>query len=149
MWYSQFNFQIADGLQGVIDINLFSWLIWYIYVYQERTMIYIYSDELCDRKIYVPRLLLLCVPGNKRQVQRCFTWWFICNKNLCVTFVNLLENQQTPLYWTLYILHMYRRPNQYAVKEFMIYWKVQYRKNSYGFNAGCNSSIREQGVELN
>ena len=87
-----------------------------IYICISGTHNDIYSDELCDRKIYVPRLLLLCVPGKKRQVQRCFTWWFICNKNLCVTFVNLLENQQTPLYWTLYILHIYKRPNQYAVK---------------------------------
>ena len=39
------------------------------------------------------------------------------NNNWCVTFVNLLENQQTPLYFTLYRGYYYRLRNQFTLKE--------------------------------
>ena len=78
--------------------------------------------------------------------------YFRKNNNWCVSFVNLLENEQTPVYFTLYRGYYYRLRNQFTLKEqetMYRYWKVQYNKNNFGLTPGVEPDVSEQGVGSN
>ena len=67
------------------------------------------------------------------------TWLFISEKTWCVTFVILLDNQQTPLYCTLYRGYYYRLPNQFTIKELKTLYilKSSIQQKQFRFNTGC------------
>ena len=68
------------------------------------------------------------------------TWLFLSEqKPRCVTFVNLLDNQQRPLYCTLYRGYYYRLPNQFTIKELKTLYilKSSIQQKQFQFNTGC------------
>ena len=115
------------------------------YIYQERTIIYIYiynySNELCNRKMHGVCLLLFWVLNVKYNDVKYRIVYFRENNNWCVTFVNLLENQQTPLYLTLYSGYCYRLRNQFTLKElktiYIYILKSSIQQKQFRFDTGC------------
>ena len=94
----------------------------YIYISRTHNYIYIYitiqmsyATERCTGFVcsYF-EFLKLNVKYNDVKYRIVY---FRVNNNWCVTFVNLLENQQTPLYLTLYSGYCYRLRNQFTLKE--------------------------------
>ena len=138
MWYSQFNFQFADELLGVVDITFSPLLIW-IYIYQKRTIIYILKWAMQQKDIHASFALIVRSWKETSSTTMFYVIVFL-KKPWCVIFVNLLENQQTLLYCTLYryTYILYRLPNQFTVNVNL--WCIE------NFNAGKSVTVLTPGV---
>ena len=93
-------------------------------IYQERTyniFIYIFKWVVQQKDVRASFPPILSSWNQTSNTTMLNTWLFISGKIWYVTFVNLLENQQTPLYCTLYRGYYYRLPNQFTIKENLWY----------------------------
>ena len=118
-----------------------------IYIYQERTIIYIYvyiyitihMSYAADRCMGFVCSYFEFLKLNVKYNDVKYAIVYFRKNNWCVTFVNLLENQQTPLYFTLYRGYYYRLRNQFTLKELktMYSLKSSIQQKQFRFNTGC------------
>ena len=100
------------------------------------TYIYIYSNELCNIKMYG----LFCSyfeflkPNVKYNDVKYVILYF---KKWHVIFVYLMDNQQAPLYCTLYRGYHYGLQNQFTIKGNVWYIAKSNTTKQFRFNTGC------------